>query len=89
MRTTVNIDDPILKELKRLQKREGKPLGRLISDLLAFAMRHRRGRGTGSPEFRWEPHPMGARVNLDDRDAIFKAMEGKTFPPGGRERHRT
>ena len=26
MRTTVNIDDPILKELKSLQKKEGKPL---------------------------------------------------------------
>ena len=26
MRTTIDIDDPILKDLKRLQKREGKSL---------------------------------------------------------------
>jgi hypothetical protein len=38
MRTTINIDDPILKGLKRLQNREGKPLGRLVSDLLAQAL---------------------------------------------------
>ena len=38
MRTTVDIDDPVLKDLKKLQKREGKSLGRLISDLLAQAI---------------------------------------------------
>jgi hypothetical protein len=35
MRTTVDIDDPILEEVKRLRTVEGKSLGRLISDLLA------------------------------------------------------
>jgi len=30
-RTTVDIDDPILRELKELQRRERKSLGRLIS----------------------------------------------------------
>ena len=29
-RTTVNIDGPVLRDLKRLQKREGKPLGRRV-----------------------------------------------------------
>jgi hypothetical protein len=41
VRTTIDIDDPILKELKRLQRREGKPLGRLASDLLAQARARR------------------------------------------------
>ena len=35
MRTTIDIDYPILKELKRLARRERKSLGRLVSDLLA------------------------------------------------------
>jgi hypothetical protein len=43
MRTTVNIDDPILKELRRLQKKGKKSLGRLMSDLLAQALRDNRG----------------------------------------------
>jgi hypothetical protein len=38
MRTTLDIDDPILRDLKRLQQREGKSLGRLVSDLLAQSL---------------------------------------------------
>ena len=38
MRTTLDIDDPVLRELKRRQAREGKSLGRLVSDLLARAL---------------------------------------------------
>jgi predicted nucleic acid-binding protein len=39
-RTTVDIDAPVLRDLKRLQKQEGKSLGRLVSDLLAQALHH-------------------------------------------------
>jgi len=38
MRTTIDIDDPILKEVKRLQAQQGKSLGRLVSDLLAQSL---------------------------------------------------
>ena len=38
MRTTLDIDDPILRDLKRLQQREGKFLGRLVSDLLGQSL---------------------------------------------------
>ena len=37
-RTTIDIDAPILRDLKRRQKQEGKSLGRLVSDLLAQAL---------------------------------------------------
>ena len=43
MRTTVDIDDPILNDLKKLRKAERKSLGRLISDLLAQALQERKG----------------------------------------------
>ena len=39
MRTTLDIDDPVLRELKQLQTKEGKSLGRLVSDLLARALK--------------------------------------------------
>ncbi len=42
MRTTVDIDDPILKDLKKIQEKEGRSLGRLISDLLAQALGERK-----------------------------------------------
>ncbi len=75
MRTTIDIDDPILKDLKRLQKKERKSLGRLVSDLLAQALGQRRSQARRRPTFRWISKPMGARVNLEDREAVFEAME--------------
>jgi Arc/MetJ family transcription regulator len=76
MRTTIDIDDPVLKELKRLQRREGKSLGRLASDLLAKALAElpREREAAGAP--RWISRPMGARVDLSDRDAVLDAMDG-------------
>lgn len=40
MRTTIDIDDPTLTKLKAIQTREGRSLGRLVSDLLAQAQRN-------------------------------------------------
>lgn len=75
MRTTLDIDDPILKDLKRLQKQEGKSLGRLVSDLLAEVLGQRRARARRRPPFRWISRPMHARVDLDDHDAVLDAMD--------------
>lgn len=74
MRTTIDIDDPILKDLKRLQKVEGKSLSRLVSDLLAQALGQRRSRIRSRPSFRWVSKSMGARVSLDDREALLAAL---------------
>ncbi len=76
MRTTIDIDDPILKDLKRLQKREGKSLGRLVSDLLAQSLADQRS--TEPPPasvFNWIARPMNARVDLVDKHAILDAMD--------------
>lgn len=76
MRTTLNIDDGILKELKKVQKRQGKPLGRLVSDLLALALRAQQFDHKPQP-LRWISRPMGARVDLSDGDAILDAMDDR------------
>jgi mRNA-degrading endonuclease RelE of RelBE toxin-antitoxin system len=64
MRTTIDIDDPILKELKRLQRRERKSLGRLVSDLLAQSLANARNERPGASRFDWIAKPMGARVDI-------------------------
>lgn len=79
-RTTLDIDGPVLQDLKRLQKREGKSLGRLASDLLASALR-RQGRREPSPSFQWVSRPMGARVNLADREAVRAALDADIGHP--------
>ena len=75
MRTTINIDDPIMKELKRLQRRERKSLGRLVSDLLAHSLASSRHRTPGDPQFEWIAKSMGARVDLVDKHAVLDAMD--------------
>jgi len=35
--TTIDIDDPILKEIKAIQIREGRSMGKIVSQLLAEA----------------------------------------------------
>jgi hypothetical protein len=77
MRTTIDIDDPILKEVKRLQLREKKPLGRLVSDLLAQALAGRREKVAPAPSFEWIAKPMGAKVDLADKHAVLDAMDAK------------
>jgi hypothetical protein len=77
MRTTLDIDKPVLAKLKALQKREGKSLGRLVSDLLAVALR-RQAEESGEvvQGLEWTTQSMNARVNLADREALYEAMEG-------------
>jgi hypothetical protein len=83
MRTTVDIDDPILKDLKKIQQKEGKSLGRLISDLLAQALGNRKLAKASAKPTRWISKAMGARVDLANREAVYAAMEnGKTSAHG-------
>ncbi|HET9298619.1 MAG TPA: hypothetical protein VFO11_01665 [Candidatus Polarisedimenticolaceae bacterium] len=86
MRTTLDIDDTVLRELKRLQQKEKKSLGRLVSDLLASALRQREPKAQAPREFRWISQRMEARVDLADHDAILdlldRAERKKTEPEG-------
>jgi hypothetical protein len=76
MRTTIDIDDPILKEIKRLQRREGKSMGRLVSDLLAQSLAaSRTAAATEAPAFHWIAKPMRARVDLADMAAVLDALD--------------
>ena len=82
MRTTVNIDDFILKDLKKLQQRGGKSLGRLISDLLAQALRERKSAKASAKPARWIAKAMGSRVDLADREALYRTLEEELHPAG-------
>lgn len=73
-RTTIDIDPAILRELKKRQRREGKTLGRLVSELLARALD--REPEPGQAPFTWTSRPMGARVDLEDKEAVRRALEG-------------
>ena len=75
MRTTIDIDDPILRQIKLLQQEQGKSLGRLVSDLLAQSLAQANKRSARGPAFRWLSKPMNARVDLADKHAVLDAMD--------------
>ena len=74
-RTTIDIDTPILRDLKRLQKHEQKSLGRLVSDLLAGALARRRSDRDTDREFRWCSQPMNALIDIADKEAVYAALD--------------
>ncbi len=74
-RTTIDIDAPILRDLKRLQKREHKSLGRLVSDLLAQALHQHDRQSAAAPSFEWIARRMVARVDLADKDAVQGVLD--------------
>ena len=76
MRTTLDIDGPVLRELKQLQKREKRALGAIVSDLLADALGRHRTRPLKRPAFSWTARAMHARVDVADKDALYAALDG-------------
>jgi plasmid stability protein len=75
MRTTLDIDDPILKKLKVIQARDGRSLGRLVSDLLAQALAGE-VKEAAPRYFAWAASPGPLLVDLADKDAVHEALEG-------------
>ena len=74
MRTTIDIEDPILREVKAIQKTEGRSMGAVISELLADALARRRP-SRSRPPFRWTARPMKSLVDLADKEAVYVAMD--------------
>lgn len=76
----MDLDESLLREVKRIQKREGKSFGRVVSELVAQALSARRaGSGTRSA-FQWTSRAMGARVDLADKEAVHAVLDGDHEP---------
>lgn len=74
MRTTLDIDDPILKEVKAIHEREGRSMGSVVSELLADALARRRPSRARS-SFRWTSRPMKSLVDLADKETVYAALD--------------
>ena len=74
MRTTIDIDAPLLHDMKRLQRDEGKSLARVLNELLAAALRDRRAAGKRRKKLKLPSKAMGARVDVEDREAVWALL---------------
>jgi Arc/MetJ family transcription regulator len=74
MKTTLNIDDTVMADLKREAARQGRTMSELVETALRLLLRSRPKRGPlpELPTFRGEE-----LVDIADRDALYQAMEGR------------
>lgn len=73
-RTTIDLDATVLRELKKRQRRAGKSLGRLVSEMLAAALAD--DEPVAPAPFVWTSRPMDALVDLEDKEQVRRALEG-------------
>lgn len=71
VRTTLNIDDPVLRALKRRASAEGMSVSRLASILPATAMKGRGAVARKRGALRWTARDMRASVDISDRLAVI------------------
>jgi hypothetical protein len=75
MKTTLNIDDTVMARLRR----ESARTGRTMSELVETALRRLFQSRPEAPELPRLPSfdSGGALVDIADRDALYRAMEGR------------
>lgn len=75
MKTTLNIDGDVMRQLKQEAARQGRTMSELVEAALRLllASQPRRGRLPPLPRYR----SGGALVDIADREALYAAMEGR------------
>ena len=73
-RTTIDIDNPILKEIKNLQKKDSRSMGKIVSQLLTEALNQHKTT-TKAHRFKWVSRPMKALLDLSDKDTLYKILD--------------
>src|ERR1700746_3195502 len=76
MKTTLNIDDTVMAELKREAARQGRTMSELVETALRLLLtsQRKRGRIPALPKFR----SSGALVDVADRDALYAGERALT-----------
>ena len=77
MRTTIDLNDELLREAKRRAARERITLRRLIEQALRAHLGRARRPGRYNLTWRTERGRLQPGVRLDDRDALFDLMNGR------------
>ncbi len=75
MKTTLNIDDTVMAQLKREAARQGRTMSELVEMALRLLFRSQRKREELPPLPTF--HSGGTLVDPADRDALYQAMEGR------------
>ncbi|MEA2629641.1 MAG: hypothetical protein QOJ10_2101 [Chloroflexota bacterium] len=78
MRTTIDLDATVVKELKRRSKGAGKSMGQLASELLATSLKEHAGRTRNPDILAWIAKDLGRPlVELEDKEAVRAVFDGR------------
>ena len=77
MRTTIALDNFLLRKVKSLSHKEGKTLTQTIGELLNLGIQAKERPQSRLPKVNWQAQPMGAKFDLSDKDLLFKALDGR------------
>jgi hypothetical protein len=76
IRTTIDLDPTVVKELKRRSKAAGKSMGQLASELLATSLREQERHPRDSGRLAWIAKDLGRPVvDLEDKEAVRALLE--------------
>ena len=70
----MNLDASVLGQLKKLQHKERRTLSELVNQLLARALAESEPTIASARPLRWTSKAMGARVDIEDKDALSQAL---------------
>jgi hypothetical protein len=77
IRTTIDLDPSVVKELKRRSKGAGKSMGQLASELLATSLRQPHDQPGDAAGFEWIAKDLGRPlVDLEDKEAVRAVLDG-------------
>ena len=71
----MDLDVSLVREVKRIQKLEHKSFGRVVSELVAHGLSARKIKTSARGAFHWTSRPMGARVDLGDKEAVHAVLD--------------
>jgi Family of unknown function (DUF6364) len=74
-KSTLNIDDTVMRQLKREAARQGRTMSELVETALRNLFQSQKKTAALSPLPRFSSG--GAFVDIADRDALHQAMEGR------------
>ena len=71
-RTTLDLDDDVLRRLRARRHAEGRPMGAIASELISRALGED---AVDRSEFAGTTAPMGARIDIEDKDALWAVLD--------------
>lgn len=76
-RTTLEIDDTVLGELRTRSERAHKSMGRVVTEILATAFAEGEAGSEPKTKFVWHTQDMKMLIDIDDKEELYRVLDGR------------